>query len=161
MDAPSLVLCKSPHHGNTAKVAQAICGAIGCGFSDPDTTPPETAARCGLLGIGSGVYYGWMHPSLFAWLRRLPDASSPSTPAFIYSTSGLSCLADLWHRPVRALLARKGFEVIGTFACRGFDTWGPLWLAGGLNRQHPDEHDLTRARAFAKKLLEAFARQPR
>ena len=159
MDAPSLVLCKSPHHGNTAKVAEAICGVLACDFSDPDTTPPEAAGRCGLLGLGSGVYYGWMHPSLFAWLRALPDAPGGSRPAFIYSTSGLSFLADLWHRPLQALLARKGFEVVATFACRGFDTWGPLWLAGGLNRQHPDERDLARARAFTGKLSEAVARR--
>lgn len=157
MAAPlPLVICKSPHHGNTAAVAAEICGVLGCGFSDPEETRPEMASGCGLLGVGSGVYYGRMHPALMCWLQCLPDAPHCATPAFIFSTSGLPFLADLWHRPLRRMLARKGFDVIAEFACRGFDTWGPLWLTGGLNRQHPDERDLARARAFAGKVRQAL-----
>jgi hypothetical protein len=64
-------------------------------------------------------------------------------------------MAKLWHAPLKKLLARKGFEPVGEFACRGFDTWGPLWFAGGLNRKHPDERDLERAREFARRLVPA------
>jgi flavodoxin len=53
---------------------------------------------------------------------------------------------------MRRLLARKGFAVLGEFACRGFDTWGPLWLTGGLNKSHPDDRDLDRARRFANEI---------
>jgi hypothetical protein len=59
------------------------------------------------------------------------------------------------HAPLKRLLARKGFDVVGEFACRGFDTWGPLWLTGGLNRRHPDEQDCGRARAFAGRIAMA------
>ena len=93
-----------------------------------------------------------MHRGLFAWLRGLPDAPEPTTPAFVFSTSGLPVLAKLWHAPLKKLLGRKGFEVVGEFACRGFDTWGPLWLAGGLNWRRPNEQDLARAVEFARKL---------
>jgi flavodoxin len=150
--SPCLVLCKSPHHGNTARVAAEICAVLGCTPYEPESTPVGMASECGLLGVGSGVYYGRMHAGLFAWLLRLPDAAQRSKLAFIYSTSGLPFLSDLWHRPLRRLLSRKGYDVVGEFACRGFDTWGPLWFTGGLNRQHPDERDLARAHAFAEKL---------
>jgi hypothetical protein len=43
--------------------------------------------------------------------------------------------------------------IIGEFACRGFDSWGPLFLIGGLNRHHPDARDLEQARQFARRLL--------
>lgn len=125
---------------------------LGCTPFEPETTPVSMAADCRLLGVGSGVYYGRMHPDLLAWLKQLPDASHGGRSAFIYSTSGLSFLSGVWHWPLRRLLARKGFDVVGEFACRGFDTWGPLWFTGGLNRRHPDERDLARARAFAEQL---------
>lgn len=70
----------------------------------------------------------------------------------MFSTSGLPFFLKAWHAPLKSLLGRKGFEVVGEFSCRGFDTWGPLWLTGGLNRNHPDEMDLERAREFARKL---------
>ena len=144
-----LILLESPHHGNTAKVASAMAGVLGARIAAPEATPYTSLPDCQLLGLASGVYYGRMHEALFTWLRGLPDAPVPSKPAFIVSTSGLPFLAKLWHAPLRRLLARRGFRVVGEFACRGFDTWGPLWLTGGLNRAHPDARDLVRAEKFA------------
>ncbi|MFM7033867.1 MAG: flavodoxin family protein [Planctomycetia bacterium] len=144
-----LLLVTSYHHGNTAKIAESMAGVLGAEVATPESVPYTSLADYGLIGFGSGVYYGRMHEALFDWLRGLPDATVPSTPAFIFSTSGLPFLAKIWHWPLRRLLARKGFRVVGEFTCRGFDTWGPLWLTGGLNRSHPDARDLFRARTFA------------
>lgn len=149
----SLILCKSVHHGNTVQVAQAMAGVLGAEVAAPEAVPYTALGGYGLLGVGSGVYYGRMHRALFEWLRGLPDAPEPTTAAFVFSTSGLPVLAKVWHAPLKKLLARKGFEVVGEFACRGFDSWGPLWLAGGLNRKHPDARDLARAIEFAGRLV--------
>jgi flavodoxin len=144
-----LILLESPHHGNTAKVASAMADVLGAEVAHPEAVPYTSLTDYQLLGLASGVYYGRMHEALFEWLRGFPDAPVPSMPAFIVSTSGLPFLAKLWHAPLRHLLARKGFRVVGELACRGFDTWGPLWLTGGLNRAHPDARDLARAERFA------------
>jgi flavodoxin len=144
-----LLVVKSVHHGNTAKIARVIAGVLGAEVSSPEETPYSSLVVCGLVGFGSGVYYGQLHPALFEWLRSLPDVPKPTRPAFIFSTSGLPFLAKLWHWPLRRLLSRKGFYTVGEFTCRGFDTWGPLWLAGGINRRHPDDRDLARAAEFA------------
>jgi len=148
-----LTLLKSPHHGNTAKVTRAIADVLGADVVAPEETPCTRLADYELVGLASGVYYGRMHEALFAWLHGLPDDHVPAMPAFIVSTSGLPFLAKLWHAPLRRLAARKGFRVVGEFDCRGFDTWGPLWLAGGLNRSHPDARDLARAKRFAAALV--------
>jgi hypothetical protein len=59
------------------------------------------------------------------------------------------------------MLTRAAIPVIGEFACRGFDSWGPLWLFGGLNRKHPDVRDLERSRRFAKQLLAGWESRQR
>jgi flavodoxin len=146
---PCLLLIESVHHGNTAAVARAIADEIGAEIAAPGAVPYTSLSDYSLVGFGSGVYYGQMHPALLEWLRGLPDASVAAIPAFIFSTSGLPFFAKLWSAPLRRLLTRKGFDVQGEFACRGFDTWGPLWLTGGLNKKHPDDRDLERARRFA------------
>lgn len=156
----SLVVVASVHHGNTARVAAAIAEVLGADVAAAGDVTPERLARYDVVGFGSGVYYGQMHESLFGLVRGLPDAgvasaSAATRPAFVFSTSGLPCLARVWHAPLERLLVRKGFDVVGTFACRGFDTWGPLWLTGGLNRRHPDDRDLARARDFARRIAAA------
>ncbi|MFM9059193.1 MAG: flavodoxin family protein [Planctomycetaceae bacterium] len=159
-----LLVVASVHHGNTARVAAAIADVLGAEVAGSEDVSPGRIGGYDVVGFGSGVYYGGMHESLFDVVRGLPDAGTAGVaiaadvagaatvarPAFVFSTSGLPCLAKVWHAPLERLLAEKGFDVVGAFACRGFDTWGPLWLTGGLNRKHPDDRDLARARKFAR-----------
>lgn len=151
-----LILVASVHHRNTVRVAEAMAGVLGADVLAPEATPVTSLDAYRLVGFGSGVYYGRLHDSLHDWVRGLPDAPAASRPAFVFSTSGLPMLAPLWHTSLTRLLVAKGFEILGAFACRGYDTWGPLRFTGGLNRGHPDARDLERARRFAE-WLEAAA----
>lgn len=151
MEAPrkTLLVYESVHHRNTARVAREMASVLGADSCSPAECPYSRLADYELLGIGSGVYYGRVHDELWRWVRGLPDAHPGRSRVFIFTTSGLPFLARFWHRPVKSVLAEKGYEIAGEFSCRGFDTWGPLWLTGGLNRRHPDDRDLRRARDFA------------
>ena len=148
-----LIVLESVHHGNTARVAEAMAGVLGAEVAVPEAVPAARLDGYALVGLGSGVYYGRMHEAITAWLRGLPDRPGGRRPAFVFSTAGLPFLRCVWHAPLKGLLRRKGLAVVGEFSCRGFDTWGPLWLGGGLNRRHPDDRDLDRARAFARTLI--------
>ena len=151
----ALLVYKSVHHQNTAKVAREIAGVLGAECAAPGECPYSRLASCDLLGIGSGIYYGRPHDELLEWVHGLPDTLGRVLPVFIFTTSGLPFLATFWHRPLKHALASRGFRIVGEFACRGFDTWGPLWLTGGLNWRHPNERDLQRAREFAERVAHA------
>jgi flavodoxin len=148
----TLLVYKSVHHQNTAQVAHAMAEVLGAECVSPAECPYDRLDSCPLLGLGSGVYYGRVHEELRQWVHGLPEELARGLPVFIFTTSGLPMFAKLWHAPFKNTLAKKGCSVVGEFACRGFDTWGPLWLTGGLNWRHPDERDLARAREFAAKL---------
>ena len=154
--AKTIVICKSVHHHSTARVAERIADVLGADVVSPEEVPYTSLDQYDLVGFGSGVYYGRFHEALSNWVHGLPEKALAQKPAFVFSTSGLSSLWKLWHRPFTRALARKGFDVIGEFHCRGFDSWGPLWLAGGINRHHPDDHDLARADEFAHAMQAAI-----
>jgi|GEM_PF-3659263 len=115
----SLILCKSAHQQNTAKVARVTAGVLGADLVTPEEIPQTSLSEYGLAGFGSGAYYGRLHGGLYGWLRGLPDCREPLKPAFVFSTSGLPFLTIAWHAPLKSLLGRKGFEVVGEFSCRG------------------------------------------
>jgi hypothetical protein len=142
-------------HASRRSPAQSPAG-LQC--ASPVECPYSRLAGCDILGIGSGIYYGRIHEELLEWVHDLPETYGGKFPVFIFTTSGLPFLAKLWHRPLKKSLAGKGYEVIGEFACRGFDTWGPLRLTGGLNWRHPNERDLQRAREFAQRTRAAVSR---
>ena len=158
--AKTLLICKSVHHQNTARVAQRMAGVLGAVVAAPEDVPYASLNSYDLIGFGSGVYYGRVHETLSSWLTKLPAHALSAKPAFLFTTSGLSCLWKLWHAPFKKELAKKGFDVVGEFHCRGFDSWGPLWLTGGINRRHPDEQDLRRAAEFADRMQLAMRTQP-
>lgn len=47
-------------------------------------------------------------------------------------------------------LESKGAHVVGRFNCRGFDTFGPFKLVGGLRKGHPNTKDIEAAVVFLK-----------
>lgn len=145
----ALLIVQSVHHGNTLKVARAIAEPLDADVLAPEDIDPASLGEYDLIGFGSGIYFGMFHPRLKQLIRSLPKTTSPK-PAFVFSTSGLPFLSRLWHQPLKRRLVDCGYQVIGEFRCRGFDTVGPLWLIGGINRGHPDQRDLNRAREFGR-----------
>lgn len=152
----TLILVKSVHHLNTAKVARSIAEVLQADVLAPEDANSEIISAYELFGFASGIYFGRFHSALRHWVDRLRP-SGERRLAFIFSTAGLPSLQRFWHRPLKKQLSRRGFDVIGEFCCRGYDTVGPLRFVGGLNRGHPDETDLAKAAAFARKLLDLVA----
>ena len=48
--------------------------------------------------------------------------------------------------------------VLGEFSCKGYDTFGPFRLVGGIAKGHPDAADLEDARRFYRVLREDYER---
>jgi len=47
----------------------------------------------------------------------------------------------------------KDAAFAGSFACPGYDTWGPFKLIGGKNKNHPNENDIKNAIQFYENLI--------
>lgn len=143
----ALIVCVSDHHGNTREVADAMATVLGARVVEPETVDVHELERHDLIGFGSGIYFGVVHPRLIELIGRLPAGEGRSV--FTFSTSGMFLLPWLGTSGVRDRMRDLGYRVLGDFNCRGLDTVGPLRLIGGINQGRPDEHDLARARRFA------------
>jgi flavodoxin len=147
----SLIVCASKSHGNTRRVADRMAEVLDAVVVTPESVDPATLGQYDLVGFGSGIYYMNADARLRSLMRRLPTVDR--VRAFTFLTSGArEVLLFGYHKPVRKRLEAKGFEVIGSFSCRGFDTVGPFGFIGGINRGRPNDHDLDRAAAFAARL---------
>lgn len=146
---PVAIICASVHHGNTRKVANIISSTLSASVYSVDEAKAGVVPECELIGFGSGIYFGRHHQSLLELVDSWPPRPCR---AFIFSTAGLPFLRWFQHRALRSRLVQRGFEIAGEFCCRGWDTVGPLWLMGGINRKHPNTRDFDHAQAFATKL---------
>jgi flavodoxin len=151
MTGRALIVCVSVSHGNTAAVARRIARVLGAEVLEPEAVDPATLGDHDLVGFGSGIFAGTHHPRLRGYVDRLPPVNG--TRAFVFTTAGLGRSQHWpWQPSLEQVLRDKGYDVVGSFACPGFDTWLPLRLVGGINKGRPDAADLARAAQFARRV---------
>jgi len=144
----TLIVYNSVHHGNTEKVAKVMADALEAKLVKPQELDINTFAEYDLVGFGSGIYMGKHHESLFKLVDTLPMLKNKN--AFIFNTCGKGKID--YNNTLKEKLQKKGFNFIGDFSCKGFDTWGPFKLVGGINKGRPNERDLKKAENFASRL---------
>jgi flavodoxin len=145
----TLIIYESIHHGNTEKIAKAMAESLGADLRRPREIKIDDLNSYDLVGFGSGIYFARFHVSLRKFLDNLPSMSGKK--AFVFCTRGNS--KNGWARSFEKKMLAKGFDVVGSFECQGFDTWGPFKLIGGTGKGRPNKDDLAKARDFAKDLI--------
>ncbi len=155
----TLIAYVSTHHRNTHILARSMAAHIGADTIDllADGGPSkEEILSYDLLGLGSGIYALRHHRALLRFAASLPRERAGK--CFVFSTRGFG-RPDLYHRALHRKIRRRGWEVLGDFSCRGFDTFGPLAILGGINRGRPDGEDLQRARDFLRSIVDEAAQR--
>ena len=144
-----LIVYNSVHHGNTEKIAKVIADELKAKMVKPTEEEVNKLSEYDLIGFCSGIYMGKHHESIFQLVEKLPVGKDKK--AFVFCTSGSS---KNYNKPLKEKLTEKGFQVVGEFSCKGFDTYGPFKLIGGINKGRPNEEDCRKAQEFAVSLLE-------
>lgn len=100
-----------------------------------------------LIGFASGIYMGKLHGKL---IRFIKTNQSKLKNIFLVYTSGSG--SKKYGKKIKKELTDLGLSVIDTFSCKGFDTYGPWKLIGGLAKKHPNENDFANYSLFIKNL---------
>lgn len=144
-----LIIYHSEQHGNTVKVAEAMASEIGAELKKYNEVDIESLGSYDTVGFGSGIYFSRHHESILDIVEKLPAGILKR--AFVFSTSGAG--RKSFNDELKSNLALKGVTLIGDFACKGIDTYGPFKVVGGIAKGRPNEKDLARAREFAKNIV--------
>ena len=143
-----LIVYTSIHHQNTEKVAKVMVEELKADLVSIGKVQSDTLAPYDLIGFGSGIYFMKHHKTLLQFVETLPPVTQKR--AFVFSTSGDG--KKKHHAPLKEKLVNRGFSIVDEFSCKGWDTFGPLKLFGGINKGRPNEEDLAGARLFAQGL---------
>ena len=145
----AIIVYVSTHHGNTKKLVDAI--AETCGVAAIDILENAEADLSGYdrIGIASGVAFGKYYPQMLSFLEaHLPSGKDVF---FIHSAGDPR---ENHANSAKAIAVSKNCRILGTYFCKGFDTFGPFKLVGGINKNHPTAQEINGAVEFYQNLGE-------
>jgi flavodoxin len=139
------IIYASVHHGNTKKVVEAIAKECNVELIDATQVREKDLRGYDAIGFASGIYYSKFHQSVLNFASvNLPQDKK----VFYICTNG----GNASYKSIEEIAKLKNAIEIGRFSCKGYDTFGPFKLVGGLAKGHPDENDLKNAVEFFKGL---------
>lgn len=148
----TLIIYASIHHGNTEKIGKAMVKTLNAEIINVNDVNINNLQNYDLIGFGSGIYGGKFHKNMLDLIEKLPSVDNKRT--FIFSTSSME--KKRYNNSIEEKLIEKGFEVIGSFTCKGYDTFGPFKLVGGIGKGRPNEEDIKKAVDFAKGIAKNY-----
>lgn len=136
------IVYASTHHGNTLKVLEAIAGEYEVDLIDATTVKEKDISGYDVIGFASGIYGALFH-------QAVQNFAAVNLPAgkevFLIMTSATNM--DFSKGFIKNIENREP-KMLGSFTCKGYNTYGPFKLIGGTGKGHPDESDLKAAVEF-------------
>ena len=139
------IVYTSVHHGNTEKLVKRIAEECQVDLIDAIKQMNADLNDYDMIGFASGIYYSKFHQSI---LKFSEENLSADKKVFLICTYGGSAN----FKSIEQILDKKHASVVGKFGCKGYDTFGPFKLVGGIAKGHPDEEDMKNAVDFVKGL---------
>lgn len=133
----------SKHHGNTLKVISAMAEGNDIRLIDVTAKSAVRLEEYDCIGFASGIYGFEMSSAAVSFARQyLPENKKVF---FVYTYGGLR---GSGARKLRRIAEERNCQVLGEFSCRGYVTFGPFRLVGGVGKKHPTMKEYAEAREF-------------
>ena len=123
------IVYASVHHGNTKKIIDEIAKTNDVELIDATQTVEKDLSEYDLIGFAS---------------VNLADNKN----TFLICTYGGRPV----FKSIEQVIAYKHDTIVGRFSCKGFDTFGPFKMIGGVSKGHPDEKDIAAAIEFYNRI---------
>ena len=137
----------SEHHGNTKKLLDAIAEQHDVTLINVTKSPETDLSGYDRIGFASGIYYGGFAKQILDYAQEhLPEQKV----VFYIYTQGAPKGSFL--NSIREIAAQKNCTEIGAYGCRGYDTFGPFKLLGGIAKGHPTEEEIRGAVKFYQEM---------
>ena len=144
----AVIIYASTHHGSTRKLAEAIAARYDTHLIDAAKQQTADLSAYDLIGFASGIDFGQFYNCVEQFLEQnLPENKRVF---FLYTCARVS---GRFTETVRTAARKKGAIILGEYGCRGFNTYGPGKLIGGMNKGHPSAEEMQGAVQFFESLL--------
>ena len=144
----SVIVYASRHHQNTLKLVTAIARKHSIELINAAEITCADLSGYDLIGFASGIDFGKFYRCVELFLEK--NLVDNKNVFFLYTCA--KCNVRFTESIKKAAL-RKNAVLMGEYGCRGFNTYGPWKIIGGMNRNHPNEKEISDAICFYESLI--------
>lgn len=146
MDKIAIVYA-SCHQGNTRKLVEGLAETLDLTLIDAQECHQADLSPYDLIGFASGIDFGRFYDPVVQFLQEnLPEKKKVF---FLYTCAKVS---DRFIRQIHEEAVKKNAVSLGSYGCRGYNTYGPWKWIGGMNKNHPDQTEIQEAVRFVASL---------
>lgn len=138
----------SQHHGNTKKLLDAIKELYDVKLINVVECKNEDLSNYDVIGFASGIYFNKFSEKVMDFAKNNLPSNKQVFLIYTYGVKGN------YTKKIEQIITEKSSRLIGTYGCRGFDTFGPFKLIGGIAKGHPNESDVKGAIEFFRRIVE-------
>lgn len=137
----------SRHHGNTLTVLKAMAQVGEVDLIDVTVRQVVHLEEYDCIGFASGIYGFEFQKAVVEFARQYLPQGKPVF--FVYTYGGAK---GNGAKSLTEIAKEKGCPVLGEFSCKGYDTFGPFKLVGGIAKGRPNAQDLEDACCFFRQI---------
>lgn len=146
MENKVAVIYNSFHHNNTEKLLESLKNVD---LYNSEELNNNNFENYDYVGFASGIYNGTMS-------EKIKDIANTvelkkDVKVFVIYTCGSP--VKNYAKSMEEIIEKRGFEYLGKFACKGYDTTGFFGKIGGISKNHPNEKDMEDCQNFLNQII--------
>ncbi|GFI61153.1 hypothetical protein IMSAG049_00310 [Clostridiales bacterium] len=150
----TVIIYYSEHHGNTKKLLDTLTE-----FDDIELIKAEKGIQIDLsnydiIGFASGIYFSRFNDAI---LQCAEELLPENKDVFVICTYGVK--RSVYSKDIKKIIEQKSCRLLGSFGCRGYDTFGILGKIGGIAKERPNDKDMAEVKIFFKNLVEKVSKK--
>ncbi|MGI6787221.1 MAG: flavodoxin domain-containing protein [Acholeplasmataceae bacterium] len=144
------IIYTSYHHNNTINLLKDAVNELEYDWHNllRDKEELIDLSKYDTIIFGSGIYYSKVHKMMIRFLEEKKEELKEKKIGIVI-TAGMNPKG--YQRRVSNYFKKLDLENVLMFSCIGFDTYGPLKLIGGVNRNRPNQDDVVKLQEFLLK----------
>ncbi len=147
----SIIIYESTHHENTKKLVDAIAKKYNVETVSIENADGVDLSEYDIVDLAAGIAFGKFYKRMEEFAAKIPSGSR----VFLLYTCGNP--SGGYVKSITRTLESNGAKIMGNYGCRGYDTYGPFKLVGGIAKGHPTEEEIIGAAAFYDKITKGAA----
>lgn len=141
------IIYYSVHRGNTKKLLDAISKNGDVTLFDVTKSENINLEEYDRIGIASGIYYGKFHESIISFMQNNLPKNKDVFFVYVCGKDSKKYISE-----IEKIALNKNANILESYGCFGFDTFGSFKLIGGIAKGHPNSDEIEGAKAFFENL---------